>query len=122
MTAPHETPAPPAIVVVTTVDTPDRAETLAAKAVEARLAACVQIVGPVTSVYRWQGAVENAREWQLHLKTAEWRYPALEEWLLTHHDYDTPEILATPVTGGSAAYLRWIAEETAPEPGAPAGP
>ncbi|MGA5425492.1 divalent-cation tolerance protein CutA [Streptomyces koyangensis] len=116
MTAPQEPAPPSALVVVTTVDTPDRAETLAAGAVEARLAACVQIVGPVTSVYRWQGAVENAREWQLHLKTAEWRYPALEEWLLRHHDYDTPEILATPVTG-SPAYLRWIAEETAPDAG-----
>ncbi|NEC15128.1 divalent-cation tolerance protein CutA [Streptomyces sp. SID8014] len=116
MTAPQES-APPAVVVVTTVDTPDRAESLAAAAVEARLAACVQIVGPVTSVYRWQGAVEDAREWQLHLKTAEERYPALEEWLLRHHDYDTPEILATPVTGGSSAYLRWIAEETAPDAG-----
>ncbi|WP_436736759.1 divalent-cation tolerance protein CutA [Streptomyces sp. BBFR102] len=117
MTAPQESAAPPAIVVVTTVDTPDRAETLAAGAVEARLAACVQIVGPVTSVYRWRGAVEDAREWQLHLKTAAWRYPALEEWLLHHHDYDTPEILATPVTDGSPAYLRWIAEETAPDAG-----
>ncbi len=84
--------------------------------VERRLAACVNILPHMTSIYRWQGAVENAREWQLHLKTAEWRYPALEEWLLSHHDYDTPEILATPVTG-SPAYLRWIAKETAPDAG-----
>lgn len=100
------------LTVLTTTDTPDKAEALARGAVEARVAACAQINGPVTSVYRWEGAVETAREWQVLLKTTGHRYPDLESWLARAHDYDTPEIIATPVTRGSAAYLSWVAEET----------
>ncbi|MFD9886220.1 divalent-cation tolerance protein CutA [Streptomyces alboflavus] len=100
------------LTVLTTTDTPDKADALARGAVEARVAACAQISGPVTSVYRWEGAVETAREWQVLLKTTESRYPDLESWLLAAHDYETPEIIATPVTGGSAAYLSWVAAET----------
>ncbi|WP_172386883.1 divalent-cation tolerance protein CutA [Streptomyces sp. MNP-20] len=107
-------PSTPAfLLVLTTTDTADKADTLARAAVEARLAACAQINGPVTSVYRWEGAVETAREWQVSLKTTQERYAALEAWLLQTHDYETPEIIATPVTGGSAAYLGWLAAETA---------
>lgn len=109
------TTAPAALTVLTTTDTPDKADALARGAVAARVAACAQISGPVTSVYRWEGAVETAREWQVLLKTTESRYPALESWLLTAHDYDTPEIIATPVTRGSAAYLAWVAQETSPD-------
>ncbi|QCX76450.1 Divalent-cation tolerance protein CutA [Streptomyces sp. YIM 121038] len=107
-------PSTPAfLLVLTTTDTADKADTLARAAVEARLAACAQINGPVTSVYRWEGAVETAREWQVFLKTTQERYAALEAWLLQTHDYETPEIIATPVTRGSAAYLGWLAAETA---------
>ncbi|WP_405657071.1 divalent-cation tolerance protein CutA [Streptomyces sp. RK9] len=108
--------APTVLTVLTTTDTPDKADALARGAVEARVAACAQISGPVTSVYRWEGAVETAREWQVLLKTTESRYPDLESWLLAAHDYETPEIIATPVTGGSAAYLSWVAAETSEEP------
>ncbi|MGW1888983.1 divalent-cation tolerance protein CutA [Streptomyces sp. NPDC002004] len=101
------------LTVLTTTDAADKAEALARGAVEARAAACAQISGPVTSVYRWQGAVETASEWQVLFKTTEARYEQLEVYLRTAHDYVTPEIIATPVVRGSADYLRWLQEETA---------
>ncbi|MEU8518238.1 divalent-cation tolerance protein CutA [Streptomyces sp. NBC_01216] len=107
------THAPTALTVQTTVDSASQARDLARGAVEARVAACAQISGPVTSVYHWQGAIETTEEWQVFLKTTEARYPALEAHLLAAHAYTTPEILATPVVRASAAYLEWIAAETA---------
>ncbi|MFH9420749.1 divalent-cation tolerance protein CutA [Streptomyces sp. NPDC017529] len=97
---------------MTTTDSAAKAETLARGAIEARVAACAQISAPVTSVYRWDGAVETAQEWQVLFKTAAARYEALEAYLLQAHDYDTPEIIATPVTRGGAGYLAWVTEET----------
>jgi periplasmic divalent cation tolerance protein len=104
------------LTVLTTTDAADKAEALARGAVEARVAACAQISGPVTSVYRWKGAVETAAEWQILFKTTADRYDGLESYLRRAHDYDTPEIIATPIVRGSAAYLRWVREETAQEP------
>lgn len=101
------------LTVLTTTDTEQKAEGLARGAVEARVAACAQVTGPVTSVYRWDGALETAREWQVLLKTTAVRYDALETWLRAAHDYETPEIIATPVVRGGADYLRWVREETA---------
>ncbi|MEU4796944.1 divalent-cation tolerance protein CutA [Streptomyces sp. NPDC023327] len=103
---------PTVLTVLTTTDAEDKARDLAREAVRARLAACAQIAGPVTSVYRWEGAIETAQEWQVLLKTTAHRYAALEAWLTEAHDYDTPEIIATPVTRGSAAYLAWVERET----------
>ncbi|WP_418956931.1 divalent-cation tolerance protein CutA [Streptomyces tritici] len=103
---------PQALTVLTTTDSAEKARALARGAVEARLAACAQVSGPVTSVYHWKQAVETAEEWQVQFKTTEDRYDALEAHLLAAHDYETPEILATPVVRGSAAYLEWIAAET----------
>ncbi|MGW5737146.1 MULTISPECIES: divalent-cation tolerance protein CutA [Streptomyces] len=114
---PALTPAPEraaVLTVLTTTDTAQKAEDLASGAIAARVAACAQINGPVLSVYRWEGAVETAREWQVLFKTAAARYDALEAWLTEAHDYDTPEIIATPVVRGSAAYLEWVEQETAP--------
>ncbi|MEV0317686.1 divalent-cation tolerance protein CutA [Streptomyces sp. NPDC050658] len=116
MTSTHEAFAsdgPRVVTVLTTTDTARKAEDLAAGAVAARVAACAQIAGPVVSVYRWEGAVETAQEWQILFKTAAARYDALEAWLTGAHDYDTPEIIATPVVRGSAAYLEWVRSETA---------
>ncbi|MDQ0786856.1 periplasmic divalent cation tolerance protein [Streptomyces sp. B3I8] len=110
--------APAALTVLTTTDSEAAARELARGAVEARLAACAQISGPVTSVYRWQGGVETAAEWQVSFKTTPARYEALEHHLRTAHDYETPEIIATPVVRGSTEYLRWVTEETAPDGGA----
>ncbi|WP_149183218.1 divalent-cation tolerance protein CutA [Streptomyces sp. TRM49041] len=102
-----------ALTVRTTTDSAAKAEALARGGVEERLAACAQVSGPVTSVYRWQGAVETAREWQVLFKTAESRYDALEAYIREYHDYDTPEIIATAVVRGSAGYLEWVAREIA---------
>ncbi|MEW2068066.1 divalent-cation tolerance protein CutA [Streptomyces sp. NPDC007346] len=106
--------APPAwLTVMTTTDSEEKAHELAQGAVEARLAACVQISAPVTSVYRWQNAIESSEEWQVLFKTAAERYEELERYLQEAHDYDTPEIIAIPVIRGSARYLGWVTAETA---------
>ncbi|UNO44186.1 divalent-cation tolerance protein CutA [Streptomyces sp. MST-110588] len=97
---------------MTTTDGARKAQALAHGAVEARVAACAQISAPVTSVYRWQQAIETAQEWQVTFKTTTARYGELERYLLGAHDYDTPEIIAIPVTHGGADYLAWITEET----------
>jgi periplasmic divalent cation tolerance protein len=98
--------------VVTTVDNEQSAELLARGIVDARLAACVQIVGPIRSLYWWQGSVDDAREWQLVIKTTSECLSALESFIKEHHSYDTPEITATEITWGSREYLDWISAET----------
>ncbi|MEU7432597.1 MULTISPECIES: divalent-cation tolerance protein CutA [Streptomyces] len=100
------------LTVMTTIDSEAKAAQLARGAIEGRLAACAQISAPVTSVFRWDNAVETGQEWQVLFKTAEARYDALEAYLLDAHDYDTPEIIATPVTRGGAGYLSWVTKET----------
>lgn len=102
--------------VVTTIDSREAADRLARSAVERRLAACAQVVGPITSTYRWKGAVETATEWQCVLKTTSARFPDLRAHLEAVHGYETPEIVATPISDGSPAYLDWIAAETEPGP------
>lgn len=101
------------LTVLTTTDSAEKADALARGAVDARVAACAQISAPVTSVYRWEGAVETAQEWQVLFKTSADRYADLESYIEGAHDYDTPEIIATPVVRGSTDYLTWVAAETA---------
>ncbi|MFH8615588.1 divalent-cation tolerance protein CutA [Streptomyces sp. NPDC017979] len=103
-----------ALTVLTTTDSAAKAEELARGAVEARLAACAQISAPVTSVFHWRDAVETTREWQVLFKTVPQRYAELEAHLIAAHDYDTPEVLATPVVAGAPAYLTWLTSETTP--------
>jgi periplasmic divalent cation tolerance protein len=98
--------------VMTTVDSEDDAVRLGRSIVGARLAAGVQIVGPIRSLYWWQGDLKDSQEWQLLIKTTAERFPALEEHIKASHSYETPEIIITPIIGGSAEYLRWISEET----------
>jgi periplasmic divalent cation tolerance protein len=98
--------------VVTTTDTREEADRLARSAVEVRLAACAQAVGPVTSTYWWEGSVQSAAEWQVQLKTTAARFDALREHLEREHSYETPEIVATLIVAGSAGYLAWIERET----------
>nr|WP_229685793.1 divalent-cation tolerance protein CutA [Longimycelium tulufanense] len=100
--------------VVTTIDSAEGAEELAQGIVEERLGACVQVVGPIRSVYRWQGEIQVDREWQCVVKTTTARLDALVEYIRTHHDYDVPEIVATPIVGGNPDYLSWLHTETAP--------
>jgi periplasmic divalent cation tolerance protein len=100
------------VQVLTTVDSPEEAERLAHSITESRLAACVQIAGPVRSVYWWQGMVEEAQEWQLFIKTTAESLHELELHIKANHSYDTPEIIATPIPWGSKEYLGWLSEET----------
>lgn len=99
-------------VVVTTTGSPEDAERLARRAVEARLAACVQIVGPVRSVFRWEGEVAVETEWQVVAKTAADRVADLTAVLVAEHPYDVPEVVATPVVDGHGPYLDWVVAET----------
>jgi periplasmic divalent cation tolerance protein len=100
------------VVVITTTDSADAAAALARAVVEARLAACVQISGPVRSVYRWEGELHDDQEWQLWIKTAYDRVDELTEFVKAGHGYDVPEVLALPVLGGNPDYLAWITQET----------
>ena len=96
------------LIVLTTTGSAEEAHSIAAALVERRLAACVQVLGPMTSTYRWEGAVETAEEWLCLAKTTGDRYLSVEQAILGLHSYDTPEILAVPVSAGSGAYLRWL--------------
>ena len=100
------------IQVTTTTETKDHAQTIAQHLVEAKLAACVQIVGPITSTYRWKGKVENAQEWLCLIKTHDDLYAQVEAAIKSLHPYETPEIIAIPIVKGSKEYLQWISEET----------
>ena len=100
-----------AVVVTTTVDSAEVAESLAKGIVEARLGACVQIV-PIRSVYRWDGEVRVDAEWQCVVKTSAIRADELVEHITTNHSYDVPEVVVTPVVGGNDDYLAWVSEET----------
>jgi periplasmic divalent cation tolerance protein len=88
------------------------AEAIARTLVSEQLAACANIVGPVHSIYRWRGAVEEAREHWIMIKTRKTLYPSVERRVRELHDYDVPEILAVTPFAGSAAYLEWIADST----------
>ena len=105
-----------ALVVLTTVEKQEDGERLARLIVERELAACVQVLLPMTSVYRWQGAVEQASEVLLLIKTTSSAYPQLEAAIKQHHSYRTPEIIALPVAAGSADYLSWLTASVKPSP------
>lgn len=111
---PADTSLPPsqALLVLTTLPDRDSARSLAASLVEQRLAACVNLLAGCTSLYRWQGKVEEATEVPLLMKTTVARYAALEAAIRAAHPYELPEVVAVPVTRGLPAYLKWIDEET----------
>jgi periplasmic divalent cation tolerance protein len=100
--------------VQTMTDSRAEAMELAHDAVEARLAACAQVSGPVASTFWWEDGIERAEEWMVTLKLPAIRYSALAEFLLERHSYDEPEIIATPIVAGSAGYLDWIDDEARP--------
>ena len=96
------------VQVLTTVSSPEEAERICDALIEDRLAACVQVAGPVSSIYRWQGAVEREQEWQCLAKTEARLYEEVEAAIRRVHSYEEPEILAIPVLAGSRGYLDWI--------------
>ena len=102
-------------IVLTTVSNSDDARKIAHTLVEQRLAACVNIVPQVESVYRWQGKVETAGELLLVIKTTAACFPALREALLKAHSYSVPECVMLSVEDGSRDYLAWVSQSTGPE-------
>ena len=103
---------PTTLLVLTNCPDEESANAIALALVEERLAACVNILPRVQSVYRWQGAVESATEIPLFIKLTATNYPALEAAIRNRHPYQVPEIIALPVDRGLPAYLDWIASET----------
>jgi periplasmic divalent cation tolerance protein len=100
------------IVVLSTAGSPDEAHRLAMQLVEKRLAACVNILPAVRSVYRWKGAVEDGQEVMLLIKTRRPLLKNLEKELRAVHSYEVPEMVALPVVEGLEDYLNWIDMET----------
>jgi periplasmic divalent cation tolerance protein len=98
------------VIVLTTVPEGEVGEQIARALVEERLAACVNVLAPMTSVYRWEGRVEHERERQLVIKTSRDRVALVQARVAELHSYDLPEFLVLPVADGSAAYLGWVAE------------
>ena len=94
--------------VLTTIDSEEGAERISTALVERRLAACVQVVGPISSTYRWQGKVERAREWMCVAKTTAKGYPEVEAAIRELPPCEEPEIVATPIVAGSPGYLDWL--------------
>lgn len=101
------------LVVLVTVPTLATAEDIATRLVHERLAACVNVLGPVRSIYRWQGEICNDAEHLLVIKTTRARYARLEARVLALHPYEVPEVIALRPAVGAAAYLGWIRAETA---------
>ena len=100
------------ILVMTNLPDQDSAERLARVLIETRLAACVNVLAPCSSIYHWQGKTETAQEIPLQIKTLRRHYAKMEEAIRLHHPYELPEIVAVAVTDGLPAYLAWVAAET----------
>lgn len=96
------------VVVLVTVPSPGAADRIARPLVEERLAACVNVVGPIRSIYRWKDAVQEDAEHLLVVKTRRALLDRLGARVAELHEYDVPEVVALPVVGGSAAYLAWV--------------
>jgi periplasmic divalent cation tolerance protein len=96
------------VVILTTVPDSERGEAIARTLVEERLAACVNVLAPMTSLYRWKGSIERAAEHQLIIKTTGAQVSSVEARLRELHPYELPEFLVIDVSGGGAAYLDWL--------------
>jgi len=97
-------------IVVTTTGSEEQARSIARALVERRLAACVNILSPVESVYRWKGKVESDAEWLLLIKTTAEAFPRVRDAILELHSYEVPECILLSIEDGSADYLDWIAD------------
>ena len=103
------------IQVITTTEREEEAEQIARLLVEKRLAGCVQVVGPVLSTYWWEGRVERGKEWLCFIKSRRELFKELEKAIKQVHPYETPEIIALPITAGSQDYLEWLKGELKPK-------
>jgi periplasmic divalent cation tolerance protein len=102
------------LVVLSTVARAEDAERIGRALVERGLAACVNVVPGLVSIYRWKGAVEREEERLLLIKTRGETFPALREALVSLHPYEVPEVLALPISGGHAPYLEWLDANSVP--------
>jgi periplasmic divalent cation tolerance protein len=100
------------ILVITNLPDQDSARRVAEVLIADRLAACVNMLAPCTSLYRWQGRVESAQETPLLIKTLASHYSKVEAAIRRHHPYELPEIIAVPLSAGLPAYLAWVEAET----------
>jgi len=100
-----------AVIVLCTCGNEQDALRIANAIVEARLAACVNVLPGIHSIYRWKGEIEQANEILLLIKTTQQRFPALRDRIKELHSYETPEIIAAPIVDGLADYLGWISNE-----------
>lgn len=107
--------APQTLLILTQLPDETSARLLASSLIKARLAACVSVMAPCQSVYRWQGSIETANEVPLLIKTTAARYAEVEKAICAGHPYELPEIVALPISAGLPAYLAWIASETTAE-------
>ena len=106
---------PKILIVLVTCPTRAVAKRLARALIDQRLAACVNIIPAVESVYVWRQKVESAKEVLLVIKTIPKRFPSLQRFVRAHHPYHIPEIIALPILDGHPPYLRWVAESVAPQ-------
>jgi periplasmic divalent cation tolerance protein len=99
------------IVVLSTCASAEEAERLARRVIDDRLAACVNVLSPVRSFYRWKGAIEDSAEWLLIIKSTRDKFDVLRAALESAHTYEVPEVIAIPIVEGSPSYLDWIERE-----------
>jgi periplasmic divalent cation tolerance protein len=97
-------------IVLTTAGSEEEARKIARHLVEKRLAACVNIIPQIESIYRWQGKVDSSREWLLLVKTTDERFPAVRDAIRELHSYELPECVVLNIEDGSSDYLQWLAD------------
>jgi len=100
------------VLILVTTGSDGEAEKIARALVEERLAACVNIVNPLRSVYRWEGKIQDDREWLLVIKTKQTHFAAVKARVEALHSYQVPEVIALPVVDGAEKYLEWVRSET----------
>ncbi|HYA92937.1 MAG TPA: divalent-cation tolerance protein CutA [Thermodesulfobacteriota bacterium] len=100
------------IVVFVTCGSEEEGLKIANALVEGRLAACVNLISPIRSIYRWEGKIWDEKEWLLIIKTQKERFGELEKKVRSLHSYSVPEIISLPISDGSSSYLKWIKENT----------
>ena len=100
------------VQITTTADSRETMEAIGKSLVDKRLASCAQVVGPIKSIYRWKGKVEEAEEWLCLIKTRKSLYKEVESEILRLHPYELPEITMTNINGGLEGYIRWVGDET----------
>jgi len=100
------------IIVLVTCGSEEEALKIANALVEGQLAACVNLISPIRSIYRWEGKIWDEKEWLLVIKTQKKKFDELEKKVKSLHSYSVPEIIALPIMEGSSSYLKWLSEMT----------